>query len=229
AAELMAEELTTQTIDVGDLVPGLQAQIGESEDTTRKFLVRLLRSFVDGPQLSDKGTDLDPSKPSIAWSGNELVVRHTKTGHECVARQLAILHEHGFAELCVEVRVLSGPAAVLNAVGANWKLIGGTSPAARADNDVQHNGDTMLAAPRNTSSAAEISGTVESVVERQLPAMVALIDEAQVRRLIGAAQDHPTTNIIFAPKITVFNGQSARIEDGTQRPFVVGVKPASEG
>src|SRR5205823_3004505 len=124
---------------------------------------------------------------------DKLIVRHTKVAQERIAQQLAILREHGFAELCVEVRVLSGPAAVLSAAGADWKLIGGTTPVATADDEWRSGEGTLLATPGGKSNGAEISGTVESVVERQLPAMVPLINEAQVRRLIGTAQDHPTT------------------------------------
>jgi beta-lactamase regulating signal transducer with metallopeptidase domain len=223
------ESLTTRTLDVSDLVSEIREYHVESDEMAREFLVHLLRYFVHGPRESGEGFEGNPAKPSITWSEGKLVVRHTESGHEWIDRQLAILRQHGYAQLCVEVRVLSGPAAILQAAHADWQLIGGTTPEDDSNGDMYLGGQTMPVPPRRNSSRAGISGTVESVVERQLPAMVALIDDAQVRQLVQAAQDHPVTSIVFAPKITVFNGQTARIEDGVERPFVVGVKPAGEG
>ncbi|MDG1894605.1 MAG: hypothetical protein P8J37_06835 [Fuerstiella sp.] len=45
---------------------------------------------------------------------------------------------------------------------------------------------------------------------------------------MNRAQRDPQTNILLAPKVTLFNGQRAWIADEAQRPFVTGVRPLSD-
>jgi general secretion pathway protein D len=53
----------------------------------------------------------------------------------------------------------------------------------------------------------------------------AILSDIEAFFLIEAAQGDSRTNILNAPKITLFNGQQAFVADATQRPFVVGVIP----
>ncbi len=51
----------------------------------------------------------------------------------------------------------------------------------------------------------------------------------QAFEYIQAAQGDERSNIWFAPKVTLFNGQKATISDSVQRPFVVGVSRNESG
>jgi general secretion pathway protein D len=53
----------------------------------------------------------------------------------------------------------------------------------------------------------------------------AILSDIEAFFLIQAAQGDSRTNILQAPKVTLFNGQQAFVADATQRPFVVGVIP----
>src|SRR5262245_21900482 len=53
----------------------------------------------------------------------------------------------------------------------------------------------------------------------------AILSDIEAYFLIEAAQGDRRTNILNAPKVTLFNGQQAFVADATQRPFVVGVIP----
>ncbi len=53
----------------------------------------------------------------------------------------------------------------------------------------------------------------------------AILSDIEAYFLIEAAQGDRRTNMLNAPKITLFNGQQAFVADATQRPFVVGVIP----
>jgi general secretion pathway protein D len=53
----------------------------------------------------------------------------------------------------------------------------------------------------------------------------AILSDLEAYFLIEAAQGDSRTNVLNAPKVTLFNGQSAFVADATQRPFVVGVIP----
>ncbi len=53
----------------------------------------------------------------------------------------------------------------------------------------------------------------------------AILSDIEAYFLIQAAQGDARTNVLNAPKVTLFNGQQAFVADTTQRPFVVGVIP----
>lgn len=251
---VFAEPLTERTYEVADLVAALAKQLQEPENEARRFLVQVVQSAAPGPwELSERiGVEFgdapadptyirdvkligDPTKRSLGWSEGKLLVRQTADGHRRIAEQLDVLRQHGHAELAIEVRILSGQKAVLNAAGVDWQMIGGGPEVGPAP--VEKPARHSYLAPVGTVQSriiveeepalGELRGTAESVVERHVPAMLALVEEKQAAELIAAVQADSRSNILCAPKVTLFNGQSARVEDVTKRPFVVGVTPVT--
>src|SRR5690606_37825780 len=53
----------------------------------------------------------------------------------------------------------------------------------------------------------------------------AILSDIEAFFVIQAAQGDSRTNILQAPKVTLFNGQQATVSDTSQRPFVVSVIP----
>ena len=53
----------------------------------------------------------------------------------------------------------------------------------------------------------------------------AILSDIEVFFLLQATQGNSRTNVMQAPTVTMFNGQSASISDGSQQPFVTGVVP----
>jgi general secretion pathway protein D len=53
----------------------------------------------------------------------------------------------------------------------------------------------------------------------------AILSDIEAYFLIQAAQGNTRSNVMQAPKVTLFNGQNAFISDTTQRPFVTSVVP----
>ena len=54
---------------------------------------------------------------------------------------------------------------------------------------------------------------------------IAILSDLEAFFLVQAAQGDARTNIMQAPKVTLFNGQAASISDQTQQPFVTSVTP----
>jgi beta-lactamase regulating signal transducer with metallopeptidase domain/type II secretory pathway component GspD/PulD (secretin) len=196
---------------VRELLARLEAEKSISTAQAKEVLAQLVQSSVSNHWPAESA-NVDGSKDearllALAWLAEALVITHDQRGHELIRKELKSLKERGFAELAIEVRIISGPAALLKSLPADWRFIGGTA----------------LGEDREASDAAA------AVVERQLPAMVGVLEPGGVKALLDAAQSNVRTNILQAPKVTLFNGQFARIEDTVQRPFVVGVKPAADG
>lgn len=53
----------------------------------------------------------------------------------------------------------------------------------------------------------------------------AILSDIEAFFFINAAQGDSRSNIMFAPKVTLFNGQTASVQDNVQRPFVTGFRP----
>lgn len=60
-------------------------------------------------------------------------------------------------------------------------------------------------------------------------AMAVRVSEGKLNRFIQLMQSDARSNILQAPKVTLFNGQTASIADQVQRPFVTGVEPGKGG
>jgi type II secretory pathway component GspD/PulD (secretin) len=69
----------------------------------------------------------------------------------------------------------------------------------------------------------------QASVDEYLPVAVAVLNEAQAKRLLDKAQSATTANVMYAPRVTLFNGQNASISIRTQRPFVVGMQAGGAG
>ncbi len=54
---------------------------------------------------------------------------------------------------------------------------------------------------------------------------MAILSDIEAFFFVRAAQADKRTNIMFAPKVTLYNGQSATVQDNTQRPFVTSLVP----
>jgi hypothetical protein len=67
--------------------------------------------------------------------------------------------------------------------------------------------------------------SARKVVESQEPVFAETLTEAQKKTLIQKFQEDARSNVMFAPKVTLFDGQEATVQDTIQRPFVVGVTP----
>ena len=196
------EEQVRREYDIGEVLADLKRERGLSDVRAEQFVADLIRATAPGAER-------------MAWERlGAISVSHSPTAHDRIAALLTTLRDHGHAELAVDVRIISGPKAVLDADSAEWRMIGASGTGSASD---------------HAEGSAKRQGTVRSVVERSLPAMLALIGEKRARALLDEVQSDSRTNVLQAPKVTLFNGQSSRIEDRVQRPFVVGVEPAAKG
>ena len=62
-----------------------------------------------------------------------------------------------------------------------------------------------------------------SIVERHQPLFAETISESRRKQLVEEFQLAQTSNVMYAPKVTVFDEQVATVQDIVSRPFVIGV------
>lgn len=119
-------------------------------------------------------------------------------------------------QIVIEVRFLSGPDEVFRPIKSEDLIRTAKQKAQRilpasSDAELQQQGGIQL-----------VSAT--TVVKKNEPVFVRSLTDAQTRRLIQTVQGSQRANVMFAPKVTMFDKQEAEIRDSTQRPFVVGLK-----
>lgn len=85
----------------------------------------------------------------------------------------------------------------------------------------------------NIKTASSIDWTGRKIegltVKGMGPAIAATIEEPELAQLVRTASADREGSIMFAPKVTLFNGQKAAISDQVKRPFVTGVDPQADG
>jgi len=159
---------------------------------------------------------------SATIENGELVQTANADAHAQTEQAIEALEKTGYWEIKYEVRFISADIDTARALQADWStsnvkpLIDGTltnyvHPTANSDDDADA---TMI---------LNSSGT--SIV----PVIWTRLDEPQVREFVIACQKDHESSVSFAPKVTLLNGQSGRIRDECQRPFVIGVKPIQIG
>ncbi len=84
----------------------------------------------------------------------------------------------------------------------------------------------------NMETASSIEWTerrIDGLIVRGLgPAIAARIDDAELLQLIRTVSEDSRGNTLFAPRVTLWDGQTAVIADQVQRPFVTGIDPKSD-
>lgn len=104
----------------------------------------------------------------------------------------------------------SAPSAVVGARQATT----GNLPVFTSDLEVPFRQDSFALATAPFGGATQVSSFG-----------FAILSEIEAYFLIEAAQGDRRTNVLNAPKVTLFNGQQAFVADAVSRPFVVGVIP----
>lgn len=121
--------------------------------------------------------------------------------------------------LAIEVRIVSGAEKLMDALPVKWSVIDAAVDVPAIEPLTQNESGNFDATKK------EVRSRVESVVEKSHPAVYAILEEGMVAPLLLQIQEDRRANILQAPKITLDNGQSSRIESLSKRPFVVAVRP----
>ncbi len=238
---LLVDGVGTYMVD--DIVALISSDQGLDMQKSREFLKKALKSQFTQSKTTmlarSENTTYDaalgagvfgPPTPSsampidIVWNGNVLLIETTAEGHKRIAESLAIFREHGMGQIKIDVRFATGSAVELDKVKLNWTFLASEFPASAASND---DGGPSLSTPFAPAlDGRKGSRPIRSqfVIEKISPMMYNILDEDAGAKVIDQWQANNLTNILQAPKLTVFNGRSAFVSDCTQSPFVVAVK-----
>ena len=201
-------------------------------------LIDLITRTVDPDQWMDNGG----SSTVVKYPGNlSLVISAPQTTHEKIADLLESLRRLQDLQVTVEVKFITLNDNFFENIGVDFdfrvqdknrslpisedggpKTIVGISSGATAANPfpfttnldvVFDNSNTIGAAP-----FGGVAGTGSSIG-------FAILSDLEMFFFMNAAQGDQRTNVLQAPRVTMFDGQFASINDTVQRPFVTSLTP----
>jgi beta-lactamase regulating signal transducer with metallopeptidase domain len=155
-----------------------------------------------------------------------MTVHVTQQQEALMKQMLSAFEQSGLCQIITELRVIDTDIRFLDPF--DWSLSDSTARFRRLDRSPLVNNDSAYF--EGPSLSIDISGTPnedlpEFNVEQyaSLPVRAAKINHEESVRFIHQVQSDIRSNIIMAPKVTMFNGQRGLISDCVQRPFVTDV------
>ena len=208
-----------QTYPVKDLLAKIRKERGLSEPAVKAFLKKQTeRPWVT---LVRGGSQRrDPS--NVDWHGDQLVVGATAAGTQAACGDADAFRKFGTTEIVIDVRFLTIGDQVFQELLPEWTM----SPL-NVDEAGLTNFDAVEPAafdrPLGSHEGACVTRAQLSI-ERDSPTRFRVVDQEQGEKLIDRCQADKRSNILQAPKVTVFSGQTTLVSDTSYTPFVVGVK-----
>ncbi|WP_417380168.1 M56 family metallopeptidase [Gimesia sp.] len=143
---------------------------------------------------------------------NRLVVHASNFLHEELGQQLRAWEQSGLGQISLEARFIELSADLVAKSNITWNVLeADVAPASRTQFE-------------SLSDSSEPMVRSSAIVEEYFPVRVAVLTKAQETQFIRMAQRDVRSNILYAPKMAVFNGQRATVSDIVQRPFIIGLQ-----
>jgi beta-lactamase regulating signal transducer with metallopeptidase domain len=159
----------------------------------------------------------------IVWRGGDsFEIETTAAGHRRVAQALENIRSHGMGQIAIDVRFLTGPVEEIKKAKLNWVVLPTELPSIAATNDTI--GPGPATAFDGLLDNQPRANRVQFVTEKTPPMVFNILAEDASAKLFEQCRANSQLNVLQAPKVTLLNGQSAFVHDGTQTPFVVAVK-----
>ncbi len=172
-----------------------------------------------------------------------LVVSQTQEVHEQIADLLEQLRRLQDLQVTIEVRFITLNDNFFERIGVDFDfdIDSGVNPADLFDadgNELPDRPSVTIGLDPQGNPTADLDlqftqgsfGSTTPTFGGWDPASAAnfgfaILSDIQAFFVIQAAQGDSRTNVLQAPKVTLFNGQQASVNDNSQRPFVTSVTP----
>jgi beta-lactamase regulating signal transducer with metallopeptidase domain len=182
--------------------PELSAEMAALE------LQLIVQQMIHPNLVVDPATGEPRTLSTCAVQDEQLVVRATAAQHDEVRRLLALWTQAGLRQVSIEQRFLT--------TGLSLKEL---LPGA---------GGTVLNMPGVIDELSQANdppaAALQAWTQSNTLAFMRLLNPEEAKALCDELQADARSNLLFAPKLTVFDGMSASLLNGVQRPFVTGMR-----
>jgi type II secretory pathway component GspD/PulD (secretin)/tetratricopeptide (TPR) repeat protein len=215
--------------------PNPQEVEQQREKTTQSIITALHDSISDG-SWRDTGNGQGTITQIVGQ--DQLIVAQSPENHDKLAKLLALMRENQGLQVNIEARFLTVSRNFLDAVGLNLSFLFNTQNPAQVQtvNGVpEHVPGTGVWAPISVSTASSnfTNGVTvpnglslsslnppEGTLVSTPYTAAAYLSDFQVNILLEATQGTETSNLVTAPRVTVFNDQEAYIAVLHQQAYV---------
>ncbi len=196
------------------------------------------------PLLLPPGLD---GEAQFRWHGEQLVVSASEAVHELLAKEIELRRRHSFRQVTVEVRIIQAgpdlctpPESDDEEAGEpldwrnRWILFqqefANLESEPHFDKTTETLGISRIPHPPLEAIAAQYGAhassrpTVAASSGTSDPIVYQFASDQQMRSFVLGLENDARANILLAPKVTLFDGQTALISDTIQRPFVTDVQ-----
>ena len=197
-----------------------------------------LMSLIKDTIQPDTWDDMGGAGTITPFPGNlSLVVSATQQVHEEIRDLLEQLRKSQDLQVTIEVRMITLTDNFFERIGVDFdfEIDDNVDPSQIQDdsgNSVMFGMDSQgptvdldMVFDQNDAynSAIPMFGAYDAGTAAQFG--FAILSDIEVFFLLEVAQGDTRSNVLTAPKVTLFNGQTASVSDLSQRPFVTGLSP----
>lgn len=238
----LSPNITAQIQSSNGNAPITAGQGGGMNDPSE--LIDLITTVVGDEETWDAVGD-----PQFFSLNNTLAIRQTEENHEEIRELLEKLRALNDLQVAVEVRFITISDEYFEKIGVNmnlsFKAANGSSADVDGDTDTLtpnkkgvygiYSGDSNISGKPYTDNlninfsqnsyglAVPQFGNYDPSVGAQLG--FAILSDIESYFFVSAAESDTRSNVLQAPKVTMFNGQTASIMDSTSVPYVSTVIP----
>ncbi len=238
----LSPNITAQIQSSNGNTPIASGQGGGMNDPSE--LIDLITSVVGDEESWDAVGD-----PQFFSLNNTLAIRQTEENHEEIRELLEKLRALNDLQVAVEVRFITISDEYFEKIGVNmnlsFKAANGSTADVDGDTDTLtpnkkgvygiYSGDSNISGKPFTDNlninfsqnsyglAVPQFGNYDPSVGAQLG--FAILSDIESYFFVSAAESDTRTNVLQAPKVTMFNGQTASVTDSTSVPYVSTVIP----
>ena len=213
------------------ITPGGQGGAAMADFDT---LMQLIKDTIQ----PDSWDDLGGAGTITPFPGNlSLVVSATQQVHEEIRDLLDQLRKSQDLQVTIEVRMITLTDNFFERIGVDFdfEIDDNVDPSQIQDDSgssvmfgMDSQGPTVdldMVFDQNDAynSAIPMFGAYDAGTAAQFG--FAILSDIEVFFLLEVAQGDTRSNVLTAPKVTLFNGQTASVSDLSQRPFVTGLSP----
>ncbi len=195
---------TEQTYDVSAAIAHLREEDPELSEKIAALSLQQILQGVLQPTVSTATSTLPPVTSTCVIQEQLLVANATAEQHREIRQLLNLWNKSGLRQVSIEQRIIT--------TGASLK-------------------DLLRSAGGTVLNVAPVSEPQSFAKDREQiePAFVRILDPDEMVTLMAKLQGDARSNILFAPKVTAFDGMSVTLLDGVQRPFVTGLRTVDQG
>jgi general secretion pathway protein D len=207
-------------------------QLGGAAGADFQSLIQLITSTIESNWEQDGGTDTIQQ----FQSNLSLVVSAPQETHEAIADLLTALRRLQNLQVTIEVRFITLTDTFFERIGVDFEFQIDDNVSRLPPEDEGPSVSIGLDTGLIPTTDLDIRFTQDSFTSTRPPFGIpdleagarfgfAILSDLELFFLLEAAQGNSRTNVLQAPKVTMFDGQIANINDTAQRPFVIGLTP----